>query len=274
MKSLFIILNLFILKVTFCIAAEYDVYLLAGQSNMDGRGDSADLAKDQRRPSVNTLIYYRNPPYTTDGWKPLAPGFSIPPRHKSGIPSSKFGPEIGFADAMTKAQPERKLALVKGSKGGTSLRKDWKPGEKGKLETQGPCYRNFIETFKLARKAMTKNGHQFNVRGLLWHQGESDSKTNAKLHEERLVKLIERIREDIGVKKLPWVVGEVFDNGKRDNVRAALRAVSVSDSKCGLVSSEDTTTWDAGTHFDAKSQLLLGKRYAEAMLKLIPFSKN
>ncbi len=63
------------------------------------------------------------------------------------------------------------------------------------------------------------------------------------------------------------MVGEVFDNGKRDTVRLALRRLSESDPLCGLVSSAGTTTWDPGTHFDAKSQLLLGHRYAKAMLK-------
>jgi len=96
----------------------------------------------QQRPSKDSLIYYRNPPYASKGWEALAPGFSIPPKHKKGIPSTKFGPEIGFIEAMTKAQPKRKFALIKGSKGGTNLRKDWHPGEKGKPETQGPIYRN------------------------------------------------------------------------------------------------------------------------------------
>ena len=269
MKFLYLSLYFLMMNLNLCLGEEYDVYLLAGQSNMDGRGDIADLTEDQRVPSKNSLIYYRNPPYTSEGWEALAPGFSIPPKHKKGIPSSKFGPEIGFIEAMTKAQPERKFALIKGSKGGTNLRKDWNPGEKGKPETQGPIYRNFIETYKLATQSLAKDGHAFKIRGLLWHQGESDSKVKARTHEERLEKLIERIREDIGIKNLPWVVGEVFDNGKRDKVRTAIQGVSKNDSLCGLVSSEGTTTWDPGTHFDAKSQLLLGKRYAEEMNKLV-----
>ncbi|BDS07073.1 hypothetical protein NT6N_21130 [Oceaniferula spumae] len=258
------------LNPSLCSGAEYEIYLLAGQSNMDGRGKTTNLTQDQRQPSDSILIFYQNPPHTSAGWKPLTPGFSIPPRFKGKLPSPTFGPEIGFAAAMTEQRPNHVMAFIKCSKGGTNLRADWKPGVAGKPDTQGPCYRNLIATIKLATDQLTKDGHQYKLSGLLWHQGESDSKASAKVHQRRLAELIARIREDTGVKNLPWVVGEVFDNGKRDNVRAALRAVSDDDPACGLISSEGTTTWDEGTHFDAKSQLLLGQRYAQAMIKLIP----
>ena len=109
---------------------------------------------------------------------------------------------------------------------------------------------------------------RFRIRGLLWHQGESDSKASAEKHRQRLEQFAARLREDLGAPALPIVVGEVFDNGKRDSVRAALRAFSEADPLSGLVLSEGLTTWDPGTHFDAASQLVLGQRYAEAILKL------
>ena len=252
---------------------DYDLYLFAGQSNMDGRGKTADLSEAQRRPSENTIIFYRNPPHASDAWQALAPGFSIPPKHRGGIPSPTFGPEIGFTEAMSKAQPGRRFAFVKGSKGGTSLRTDWQPGVKGEPDSQGSIYRNFIETVRLAVSALTADGYTFQLRALLWHQGESDSKSSADLHHRRLVEFAARVREDLESPKLPIVVGEVFDNGGRDSVRAALRLLAEGDPACALVSSSGTTTWDPGTHFDAKSQLLLGHRYADAVLKLSAIEK-
>jgi iduronate 2-sulfatase len=169
---------------------------------------------------------------------------------------------------MTKANPNRSVALIKGSKGGTSLRMDWRPGERGKPETQGGCYHDFIETIRIATDELTSAGHRFEIRGLLWHQGESDSKSSAKVHHRRLLELMDRIRDEVGLEDLPVVVGEVFDNGKRDSVRAALRAVGNSGPRFGLVSSAGTKTSDEGTHFDAASQILLGQRYAAAMLEI------
>lgn len=251
------------------IAESYDLYLFAGQSNMDGRGKAAKLSNEQREPSSDNIIFYRNPPHSSETWKALEPGYSIAPGYKGKLPSPTFGPEIGFAESMTKKHPRTKFAFIKGSKGGSSLRKDWHPGEAGKPETQGPRYRYFIETITTARKQLKEAGHSFQFKGLLWHQGESDSKSSKEVYQGRLETFIERIREDIGVSDLPVVVGEVFDNGKRDTVRKALQNVGTSYSNCGLVTCEGTVTWDAGTHFDAPSQLLLGSRYAEAMTKLI-----
>ena len=248
-----------------CIADEYDVYLLAGQSNMDGRGAMSDLADDQKKPFDNAIIFYRNASRSTDAWRPLAPGFSVPPKYKGELPSPTFGPEIGFAHSMLKKHPKQKLALIKGSKGGTNLRADWKPGVKGDPQSQGPQYRDFMETIQVAKQQLRDQGHQFKIRGLLWHQGESDSKSSTKVYKRRLKELINRIRQDVDLPELPIVVGEVFDNGKRDSVRAAIQAVAEESPTVGLVSSEDTSTSDPGTHFDTKSQLLLGERYASAM---------
>lgn len=250
-------------------AKDFDLYLLAGQSNMDGRGKTTKLTEAQKQPSETAIIFYRNPPSSSDGWQPLAPGFSIPPKHKSGVPSPTFGPEIGFIAHLSKAQPEKRFALIKGSKGGTNLRADWKPGLKGQPDTQGPRYRDFIETIKLAKAALKKDGHSATLRGLIWHQGESDSRTDAELHQERLTQLIIRIREDTASPNLPIVLGQVVDNKKRDSVRTAILKTSQSVSHCGFASAKDLTTWDPGTHFDARSQLILGKRFAEAMLELL-----
>lgn len=249
-------------------AEEFELYLLAGQSNMDGRGQASQLTDAQRTPSPENIIYYRNPPHSSEGWKPLGPGYSIAPKYKGGLPSQTFGPELSFIDALSKAQSKKRFALIKGSKGGTNLREDWKPGVLDQPETQGERYRHFIKTITLAQAALKKDGHTATLRGLIWHQGESDSKTNSERHQDRLIQFMTRIREDLSHPKLPIVLGEVFDNGKRDKVRTAILKASQAGSNCGFVSAEDLTTWDKGTHFDAKSQWLLGQRFAEAMQAL------
>lgn len=254
----------------FAHAEHYDVYLLAGQSNMDGRGDASQLTASQKAVPESAIIYYRNPPFSTDGWKSMGTGFSVPPKFKGDLPSSAFGPEIGFVSFMSDARPGRPIALIKGSRGGTSLRVDWVPGEPGKPETQGPCYRHFVETMRQATSGLVESGHSYRLRGMLWHQGESDSKSTEAVYRERLMGLISRIREDVDVADLPVVVGEVFDNGKRDRVRSAIKAVGTSGPTVGFVSAEGTSTWDEGTHFDAKSQWLLGQRFGKEMRKLIP----
>ncbi len=252
-----------------CSAENYDVYLLAGQSNMDGRGLVSELPESHSKPVGDAIVFYRSVPRHSDGWQLLVPGFSVPPKYKGEFPSPTFGPEIGFAHSIVKARPGRKVALIKGSKGGTSLRVDWKPGTKGDTGSQGPRYRDFIATIRMATEQLRQRGDQFTIRGMLWHQGESDSKSSIEVYSRRLNELIVRVREDVGVSDLPIVVGEVFDNGKRDAVRAAIQTVASQNSSVGLVTSEGTRTSDPGTHFDASSQILLGQRYAATMCSLL-----
>ena len=86
-------------------ADEYDVYLLAGQSNMDGRGQVSELTPEQRLSFDDAIIFYRNLLKSSDGWKPLGPGFSMPPKYKGDLPSPMFGPELGFAQEMLSPAP-------------------------------------------------------------------------------------------------------------------------------------------------------------------------
>lgn len=249
-------------------ATAYDLYVLGGQSNMDGRGKAGELDASRREAVKPAIIYYRNFQHHSDGWQPLGPGFSIAPGYKGSLPSPTFGPEIGFASAMLRARPGMHLAILKACKGGTSLSKDWAPGVKGQPETQGPCYSNFLAAATAATQALKQCGDTYVLRGFLWHQGESDAHSTPEVYQARLTQFIARVREDLNTPKLPFVIGEVFDNGKRDSVRTAQRAVAKVVPHTGFAPANELKTWDQGTHFDAASQLTLGERLAEAQLKL------
>ncbi len=246
-------------------AAAFDVYLLAGQSNMDGRGNATDLEPALQKPNPHVLIWYRNPPADSAAWKPLAPGFSIPPKHKTGLPSPTFGPEIGFAKTLLEKNPQQRIGIIKGSKGGTSI-EQWSPGTDGDVESRGICYKYLMETITMAKAALQEQGHTMTIRAILWHQGESNSKNSTEEYQNKLLTLISRFREDLQLPDLPFFVGEVFDNGKRDSVRAAQKALPHVIKHVYFVSADGLTTHDSGTHFDAKSQLEIGKRFADAWL--------
>lgn len=251
------------------MADHFDCYLLAGQSNMDGRGLNSDLTESQKQAVKDAIIFYSNPPLATANWEPLKPGYSRPPKFKDQLPSPRFGPEIGFVTEMLQARGDQKIAMIKASEGGTNLRSDWQPGTAEELSSQGRCYRNLIETINTATEQLSADGHTYTIQALLWHQGESDSKVNPETHQERLTKLIARIRSDCTVPNLPVVLGQVVDNGKRDKVRTAIQATAAAVDHVGLVTVEGLTTWDEGTHFNAASQLQLGQRFATAAVQLL-----
>lgn len=239
-------------------AEQYDVFLLAGQSNMDGRGNKKELIGElavYAEPQPDVLIAFASGGLyrrfiTSNGFVPLAPG-------------NAFGPEVSFGRAMAAGLPGRHIRLIKYAEGGTNLRADWNPNAKEKL------YTKFIAFTRQSLQAITDHGDTWQLRGMIWHQGESDVCMKANKYQDLLKELIDRVRADLEVKDLPFVVGEVFDNGKRDSIREAQQAIAKALPGVYFVSSQGLKTFDRGTHFDAASQIEFGRRYAEPLLKLL-----
>jgi hypothetical protein len=156
---------------------------------------------------------------------------------------------------------DKKIALIKYTEGGTSLAKDWNPDVKDRL------YEAFLVHTRKSLKALKDAGHTYTVHGMIWHQGESDAALTADAYEKLLTTFIERLRKDLELPNLVFGIGEVYDNGKRDAVRAAQKATAEKVKGTYLVSVKDLKTYDGGTHFDAKSEIELGRGFAVEMLK-------
>ena len=249
------------------------IYLLAGQSNMDGRGNVKDLTGPlakyaQPLPAVSICFAaggLHRPYRENQGLEPLQPGCSGTPAKAGGKPpANTFGPELGFGHAMAEALPGRKILLIKVSEGGTNLSSDWNPDATGKL------YAQFIKFVQATQQKITEAGGTSEIRGLLWMQGESDAGSSTEQYQTRLAGLIARTRADLKIKELPFLIGQVYDNGKRNTVIAAQKAVAKAIPATAFVEADGLQTFDKGTHFDAASQIELGKRFAREMLRLNP----
>jgi iduronate 2-sulfatase len=254
-------------------ADHYEVFLVAGQSNGDGRGRAADLTGPLAKwaePQDDVLIAYscstlRGPALDSGGFKPLRPGWSVAPgkNRPATLPSGTFGPEVSFGRGLADRLKGRKVALVKFAEGGTTLARDWKPEVKDRL------YPAFLDFTKKSLKDLKDKGHTHAVRGMVWHQGESDATLTAGEYEKLLAALVGRVRADLEAPDLPFGIGEVFDNGKRDSVRAAQKVTAEKVKGVFFVSADKLNTFDGGTHFDAASQIELGERFAAGMVRAI-----
>jgi iduronate 2-sulfatase len=150
------------------------------------------------------------------------------------------------------------------SEGGTNLSSDWNPDATGKL------YAQFIKFVQATQQKITEAGGTSEIRGLLWMQGESDAGSSTEQYQTRLSGLISKTRDDLKIKDLPFLIGQVYDNGKRNTVIAAQKAVAKAIPATAFVEADGLQTFDKGTHFDAASQIELGKRFAREMLRLNP----
>lgn len=249
-------------------ATHYDIYLVGGQSNMDGRGRVNEL-KDElaswREPQRDIQIFYANPKLQsrmrseplTSTWQVLAPGFSVPPNFNGPLPSGTFGPELSFARALADRCHEQHLALIKVTEGGTSLRKDWDPDG-------GRLYHTFTNSVQEALGLLKSNGDTYTLRGMIWHQGEADVSAGAALYVTNLTNFIQCVRRDLGSPRLPFVIGEIATNHPPAFRQAQASATNLVVGT-SFASADGLTTGD-GLHFRTAGVLELGRRYANAMI--------
>ena len=251
LSSLFVFLFLLLLSYSSIVNAQYnnqklDIYLLIGQSNMAGRATISQSEKD----SLDDVYLFRNDESIV--WEKAANPLNKYSTIRADISKQKLGLGYSFAKKMTDSYPEKSFGLVVNAKGGTSIR-TWLPGT----------------TYYNEAVRRTKEAMEFGeLKGILWHQGESNATSTA--YVASLKKMIEGFRKDFGNESLPVVIGEIYPD---PDIPAVQFNEYLADAPnvipfLSIVSSESTTTTD-NTHFDTKSQLLMGERYAEAMIKLL-----
>ena len=249
----------------------YDVYFVAGQSNAEGLGYNADLTgalASYAEPQSGVKIFYVNPtnldpvnPAYNTGWTTLAPGFGTPVGFGS-IPSNRFGFELSLGKALAARDPSRNVAIIKITRGGTSLSTNWDPAGGDNF-----MWQTFANKVPEALAALTAGGDTVNLRGMFWHQGESDGSNPT--YQADLVEFIAAVRSLVGTPDLPFAMGELERDGDTLTVKGrtyqqtTMANVADADPNAIVVSSADLVTMD-GTHFTSPSYITFGERFAEA----------
>ena len=287
LKSIFSVLLALTVLPSIATSQTIDVYIIAGQSNTDGRGDVSDLSDEQIASLQNdTIISYVNPgsereranPASTppdldagtNGFTALVPGgFSVDGTSARQL-TPTFGPELSFGASIAEATGSfNQIAIIKVSRGGTNLRNDWlaNPNVNTAVdEPEGFLYRALLERVTTSLAELEADGSTAVVRGFVWHQGESDSSTsNVNAYAGRFVDLVEGVRAEFGA-DIPFVLGELSrTRPNSEEFNDNLPNVVSSAPGLSFISSEGLTTPATDTtHFDANGQLELGLRFANA----------
>lgn len=231
------------------------LYILAGQSNMAGRGRVGDLTPAESAPDPRILALN-----TKLEWRP-----AVDPIHwdksAAGVGLGKF-----FARIVAEKSPGATIGLVPTACGGSPI-SSWEPGKFFDQTKSHP----YDDALARARRAMQDG----TLKAILWHQGEGDSSPkNAPLYEQRLTELIARFRADLGAPDLPFIIGQLGQfparpwNEHKTAVDRAHRAVAAKVKNVRYVSSDDLGSIGDNLHFDTAALRVFGQRYAEAYLEL------
>lgn len=227
------------------IDPNFHLYLLIGQSNMAGRAPIDSISKE-----INSQIFMLD---KNNNWVP-----ATDPVHFDKTVAG-VGPGIAFAKEMIKGNSKIKIGLIPCAWGGSSLNV-WRPDS---AYLTGHPYDDAI--------ARTKTAMQKGIlKGILWHQGESDNNPQSiEFYMEKIKVLIVRLRMQFNDPTLPFVAGEIGYFGKSTGINKVLDKLPNNVANTATVSADGLTDKGDQTHFDTKSARELGKRYAEAMKKLL-----
>ncbi|KQK25962.1 hypothetical protein AR438_10275 [Chryseobacterium aquaticum] len=288
----------FLLIPTLFYTQKIRVFVLAGQSNMNGFGYNKDLPNDLKT-FKDVYIFQGNsvPDGDLNGgigkWEVLKPGngTGFKTDGKTNTLSDRFGLELSFAKRMKELFPNDKIALIKYAREGTSIdsvaRADfgcWDADFHGKNGINQ--YDNFLKTVKnaLSETDIDGNGKRDEIipSGILWMQGEGDASYDeaiANRYYSHLKTLMNQMRAALLTDDLPVVIGKISDSGKNEKgrvwntgelVQYAQEKFVENDKNAAIVRS--TKKYNYGNdpwHYDSSGYIDLGKNFAEEIFKLI-----
>lgn len=281
------------------------VFILAGQSNMEGQGvvemDHPEYYNSGKGNLVNTMKDPKNAHLfkhlkDDEGRWVVRKDVKISFRDRNGDltvgytgygGSSHIGPELQFGHVMGDYYSEPVL-LIKTAWGGKSLFKDFRPHSSS--GAVGPFYTKMIENVHKALNDMHKSfpdlaGRGYEMAGFIWMQGWNDMCTPEAIPEyaDNLVNLAKDIRKEFNAPNLPVIIGELGNGGPdAEGAMAAFRkaqkegAERIKNAVFVITHdfarpAEESPNKGHGHHWfgNAESYLLIGDALARAYIELI-----
>jgi hypothetical protein len=230
------------------------LFVLAGQSNMAGRGlvEPCDTLPHPRIFSVTPDKRWVEAKEPLQLYQPALTG---------------LGPGMAFARALIEELDEEiYIGLIPCAVGGSSV-SNWLSDS---LYNGVRIKSNFTDKLLWAKEYGT-------VKGIIWHQGESDATAEKLPHYKAdLTLLFDYFREVAGDDNLPVIAGElgIFPGVEKNRqeylfLNDILLEISRDDPEMALVRSFGMKAKADNVHFDGPSQRIIGRRYAAAWLSLI-----
>ena len=278
------------------------VYILAGQSNMEGHGVVSMADEKNYNGGKGNLVWSMKHSQSADQMKKLKNdkdewvvrddvqiSFKVNETvRKGGLTvgytgygnSSHIGPELGFGFVIGDHIKEP-LLLIKTAWGGKSLFVDFRPPSSG--GQVGPFYKKMIEEVRAALAAL--GDQKYEIAGFVWQQGWNDMCEKPAIAEyaNNLVNLAKDLREEFQSPNMPIVVGQLgnggpVDSGDMHDFRKAQENGTKRINNARFIKTTDfarpaelSPNPGHGHHWfgNAESYFLVGQALGEGMIKLL-----
>ena len=240
------------------------LFILAGQSNMSGRGDvPANQVADP------LIFVFGNDYRWRVALEPIdsSEGQVDEISRDGGPDSAMFGPGLAFAGALREQKSDMVIGLIPCAKG-DSLIDEWQRNlSDSKL--YGSC-------IKRARAASVMG----KIAGLLFFQGEADAvdpdrypgkRRSAFDYTAKFSKFIHDVRHDLAAPHLPVVFAQIGTNKAPEafvNWETVKEQQAMVNLPCASMITTDDLTLRDGVHFTTESYRTIGERFAKAFLNV------
>jgi hypothetical protein len=212
------------------------VIILAGQSNMEGG-------------------------YPLNSWITRHPDILY---YHGGNQHKTHGPEVSLSHALKNKYPNKKFAFIKYAQRGRDLEFDWNPRLTGNIWEK--LVRHVNESIAHLSKTYAPK-----ISAMLWLQGEGDAKYEymAKRYGDNLKALIEASRSEFS-SRLPFIVAAISNKNKSKFTDLVISGqIKARDKRVEVFETSDLTYMGSSVHYDARSQIEIGKRFFNEVSKYI-----
>ncbi len=234
------------------------VFILAGQSNMEGHGYIKGKGKEEGMPgdlhyAAKTDFKYLKGKngkwverkdvlfYQKIGKKEIRCNLRVNLGSQARRGGPKIGPELTFGHVMGDYYKDQVL-LIKCAWGGQPLGGSFRPPSSGNT---GAKYTAVLEDTKgvlasLRKKFPSYRGRRYEIVGFFWHQGWNDGCNNAFAaeYEENMVNFVNDMRKDLKLPKLPFIIATSGMGGKGQKVVKPQIAAAKRLDNCYAVNTE------------------------------------
>ncbi len=225
-----------------------DLYLIIGQSNTAGRGE----IEDQDTVTLSNVYLLDSLGQWVDAKNPLNVHSNI----RKDISVQGLGYGYTFAKLVQEAT-SRDIGMVVNARGSSSIN-SW---------VKGASDNYFNLAYQRLEHAVNMPGVE--LKGILWHQGESD-KSSTSTYLGKLEAFIADLRDTLNMPNLPFVAGQISqDHVENQNFNNMITGLPPQVSNTDYVESAGLETVSDNTHFNSRGQRMLGVRYAAKILEMI-----